>query len=208
MTRAVIRLGAAVALATVAFGAGRIGAAASEPAAPATSDRVVLTETPTPLADFELTDQDGKALRLGDLRGQPVLIFFGFAHCPDVCPSTLRLLKSAHASKDRAMRRARIVMISVDGERDSPDAMKAYLAPLSKDFIGLTGDPKKVQEIARGFQAIFFKGPPVNAAGDYNVQHTSQIYLVDAQGRLRATFFEPPVNTLVEVTSRIAHEKG
>jgi protein SCO1/2 len=106
------------------------------------------------------------------------------------------------------MRRVRIVMISVDGERDTPAVMRAYLAPISKDFIGLTGDPKRVLEIARQFQAIFFKGPPLNAAGDYNMQHTSQIYLVDAGGRLRATFFEPPVETLVKVTSGIASEKG
>jgi protein SCO1/2 len=163
---------------------------------------------PVKLADFELQNQDGKPLRLSDLRGRPALIFFGFAHCPDVCPSTLRVLKSAHAAKDRAMRRVRIVMISVDGERDTPAAMKAYLGPISKDFIGLTGEPKAVQRIAAQFQAIFFRGPPINAAGDYNVQHTSQIYLVDARGRLRATFFEPPVETLVEVTSRIANEKG
>jgi protein SCO1/2 len=207
MARTAIRLGAAVALATAALILARAGAA-SEPATPAASDRVVLAGTPTPLSDFELTDQDGKALRLSDLRGRPVLIFFGFAHCPDVCPSTLRLLKSAHASMDRAMRRVRIVMISVDGERDTPAVMRAYLAPISKDFIGLTGDPKRVLEIARQFQAIFFKGPPLNAAGDYNMQHTSQIYLVDAGGRLRATFFEPPVETLVKVTSGIASEKG
>jgi len=171
-------------------------------------ERVAVAEPPVDLADFKLTDQNGKPLRFSDLRGQPVLVFFGFAHCPNVCPATLAVLKAAHASKDRAVRRARVVMISVDGERDTPAAMKAYLAPISKDFIGLTGDPKVVLEIARQFQAIFFRGPPTNAAGDYLMQHTSQIYLVDAGGRLRATLFEPPVETLVRVTREIANEKS
>lgn len=172
------------------------------------SDRVQLASTPKTLADFELRNQDGRAMKFSALRGKPVLVYFGFAHCPDVCPATLQILKTAHASKDRAMRRVQVVMISVDGERDTPAAMKAYLAPLSKDFIGLTGEPAKVQAIAEQFQAVFFKGPPLNAAGDYNMQHTSQIYLVDAKGRLRATFFEPPVDLLVKVTSQAAREKS
>lgn len=159
------------------------------------------------LADFSLTDQDGKPRTLSSLRGRPTLVFFGFARCPDICPAALHLIKSAH-EKDRAMRKVQVVMISVDGERDTPAAMKAWLAPLSKDFIGLTGDPKTVLGVAREFEGIFFKGPPLNAAGDYNMQHTSQIYLVDAAGRLRATFSEPSVDVLVQVTKEIAAEKS
>jgi protein SCO1/2 len=171
-------------------------------------DRVTLAEPPTELADFELTNQNGKRTRLSDLRGEPVLVFFGFAHCPSVCPATLGVLKTVHASKDKAVRRVRIVMISVDGERDTPEAMKAFLAPLSKDFIGLTGDPKAVLEVARQFQAIFFKGPPTNAAGDYLMQHTSQVYLIDRAGRLRATFFDPQADALVRLTRAVADEKS
>lgn len=114
-------------------------------------DKVLIAEPAKAIADFELADQNGKPLRLSDLRGEPVLVFFGFAHCPNVCPATLGVLKTAHASKDRAVRRARMVMISVDGERDTPEAMRAYLSPISKDFIGLTGDPKLVLEIAQQF---------------------------------------------------------
>ena len=175
---------------------------------PPALDRVKLADPPKQLADFELTDQNGKHLKLSDLHGEPVLVFFGFAHCPDVCPSTLRVLKSAHAAKDRALRRVRIVMISVDGERDTPAAMKAFLARISKDFIGLTGDPKVVLGIARQFQAIFFKGPPTNAAGDYLMQHTSQVYLIDRAGRLRATFFDAPADTMVKVTRAVADDKS
>jgi protein SCO1/2 len=171
-------------------------------------DKVLIAEPPKALQDFELTDQNGKAMRLSKLRGQPVLLFFGFAHCPNVCPVILRELKTVHASHDKAVSHARVVMISVDGERDTPAAMKAYLAPISKDFIGLTGDPKVVLEIARQFQAIFFKGPPTSAAGDYLMQHTSQVYLVDRTGRLRATFFDPPAESLVKLTRAVADEKS
>lgn len=204
MRLSVTRISLALALATASLPP-LCSASADVP--PPTLDRVQLAEPPGELADFELTDQNGKQLKLSDLRGEAVLVFFGFAHCPDVCPATLAVLKSAHASKDRAMKRARVVMISVDGERDTPAAMKAFLAPISKDFIGLTGDPKVVLEIARQFQAIFFKGPPTNAAGDYLMQHTSQVYLIDRAGRLRATFFDAPVETLVQVTRAVADEK-
>jgi len=173
----------------------------------ADAQHVQFADPPRAVADFSLTDQRGHALALSKLRGRPVLVFFGFAHCPDICPAMLQTLKAAHASRDPGMRRARIVMISVDGERDTPAAMKAYLEPLSKDFIGLTGNAADVTRIATDFRAIFFKGPPLNAAGDYNMQHTSQIYLVDAQGRLRAMFFEPSVETLVTITRQIAEEK-
>jgi protein SCO1/2 len=204
MRRSFTRIALALALASASS---PLLCTASADVPPPALDRVQLADPPRKLADFELTDQNGKQLKLSDLRGEPVLVFFGFAHCPDVCPSTLRVLKSAHAAQDRALRRVRIVMISVDGERDTPAAMKAFLAPISKDFIGLTGDPKKVLDIARQFSAIFFKGPPTNAAGDYLMQHTSQVYLIDRAGRLRATFFDAPVETLVQVTRAVADEK-
>jgi protein SCO1/2 len=203
--RSLTRIALALALASAGL---PLLCSASADVPPPALDRVQLADPPKDLADFELTDQNGKRTNLSDLHGQPVLVFFGFAHCPNVCPATLTVLKSAHASKDKAMRRARVVMISVDGERDTPSAMKAFLAPISKDFIGLTGDPKVVLGIARQFQAVFFKGPPTNAAGDYLMQHTSQVYLIDRAGRLRATFFDAPVDTLVNVTRAVADEKS
>ena len=89
-------------------------------------------------------------------------------------------------------------MISVDGERDTPEVMKKYLAGYSDSFIGLTGDPKAVRKIAADFKAVFFKGLPYDNAGNYQVEHTSLIYLVDSQGRLRATFLDAPVESMVD----------
>jgi protein SCO1/2 len=92
-----------------------------------------------------------------------------------------------------------VALISVDGDRDTPEVMKHYLAPFEPGFIGLTGDPKVVREIAAGFSAVFFKGMPTDATGGYNVEHTSQAYLVDQAGQVRATFYNAPTDDMVAV---------
>jgi protein SCO1/2 len=81
----------------------------------------------------------------------------------------------------------RVVLMSVDGERDTPAAMKTFLEPFGPGFIGLTGAPRDVRRVADGYQAVFFKGMP-RPAGGYDVEHTSQVYLIDRQGQLRAAF--------------------
>jgi len=156
---------------------------------------VMLTEPPRPIAEFSLTDQDGQSFSSSDLRGRPTLVFFGYAHCPDVCPAALSKLKLAHDSADEAMRRARVVFISVDGERDTPASLKAYLARLSPDFVGLTGDPDAVRAIAEGFHVAIFKDPPAPDAS-YKVDHSGQIYLIDAAGQLRAELYDPAIETI------------
>jgi protein SCO1/2 len=95
-------------------------------------------------------------------------------------------------------------MISVDGERDAPAAMKAYLDALSADFIGLTGEPRTVRQIAEGFSAVFFKGLPAGQSGHYVVDHTSQVYLADAEGRLRATFFDASVEQMARTIEELS----
>jgi protein SCO1 len=141
------------------------------------------------LQDFALTDQLGKSRKLSDFRGAPLLVFFGFTHCPDVCPATLHRLKLLKQSPDRVLRRVQVAFISVDGERDTPEKLKIYLEPISKSFVGLTGPPKTVRSVAAQFSSVFFKGVK-EKNGSYLVQHTSQVYLVDASGRLRATFVD------------------
>jgi protein SCO1/2 len=163
-------------------------------------------ESPRTITDFELTDQSGQPRKFSRFRGAPVLVFFGFANCPDVCPLAMQQLKLLMESKDRDVLRAKVVMISVDGARDTPAVMKAYLQPLSKEFMGLTGPPLQVRNIAAQFSAVFFKGAPLDTSGAYRVDHTSQVYLVDAAGKLRATFFNAPLATLRSVTAEISRE--
>jgi len=151
------------------------------------------------LEDFELTDQSGKPFRFSSLRGTPTLVFFGFTHCPSICPAAMRDLRILTESLRKAGDRVpRVVMISVDGERDTPEVMRAYLERVSRDFIGLTGDPSRVRDIAAQFSAVFFKGLPSDSSGNYDVQHTSMIHLVDGQGVLRASFVSAPLEQMAE----------
>jgi protein SCO1/2 len=171
-------------------------------AAPA---RTVLADPPRPIREFALSTADGKTLKLSQLSGAPVLVFFGFAHCPSICPAALTQLRRLELNHARDLGPTRIVVISVDGERDTPAMLSEWLMPISPTFIGLTGPPKAVHDVASQFSAAFFKGAK-QPSGDYLVEHNSQIFLLDAQGRLRASFFDAPIETMAQVTRAIAAE--
>ncbi|MCX5672347.1 MAG: SCO family protein [Planctomycetota bacterium] len=168
-------------------------------------ERVYVNPEPWPIADFVLTDHNGQERRFSSLRGQPVLVLFGFTHCPDVCPSTLLRLRALHGAQGGALRAAKIVMISVDGERDTPAALKAFLAPLSADFVGLTGAPSMTTTIAAQFSAVFFQ-EPAGKDGNYNVAHSGQIFVVDKRGRLRASFVDASIDDMAKVTAFLIQE--
>jgi len=181
-------------------------ALAAEPALPALPG-VYVNPAPAPIADFTLTDQTGKPRAFSSLRGEPLLVFFGFTHCANVCPLTMARLKSLHSAEGGKLKAARVVMISVDGDRDTPAAMKSYLEPLSRDFIGLTGDPKATAKIAAGFAAVFFK-EPAGKDGSYNVMHSTQVFAVDKAGRLRASFGDASMEDMATVTRLLLKEPG
>jgi protein SCO1/2 len=168
-------------------------------------ERVMVT-APKPVADFEATDDDGKAFKLSSLQGQPALLFFGFAHCPDVCPAALQKLSLLRKSAPKEMAKVRVVMISVDGDRDTPESMHAYLAKYSPDFIGLVGTPKDVRRIAADFSASFFKGQVRDSQGNYNVEHTSRVYALDRKGRLRAELYDASVENTASVVRALLAE--
>jgi protein SCO1/2 len=187
-----------------------VGAATAFACAPAAAEQaatprggVVMTQPPKAIGDFELVDQEGSSFRFSRLRGRPALVFFGYTHCPDVCPATLVKLRSL-VNAPASISDLEIVMISVDGDRDSPATLKAYLAQISPRFIGLTGDPRIVRGIAAQFPAVFMKGLPDHPGGPYALEHTSQVYLIDRQGRLRATFSDAPVASMEQVTRDVA----
>lgn len=162
-------------------------------------ESVQILESPRLINDFELMSEEGAPFHLHSLRGTSALVFFGFTHCPKVCPATMHQLRLLDAAlRNSGSHRPAVVMISIDGDRDTPVVMKAYLDPLSPAFIGLTGDPRAVRRIAESFSAVFFKGLPADKSGGYLVDHTSQVYLVDAEGRLRASFFEASVEQMAQ----------
>jgi protein SCO1 len=177
-------------------------ASAAAVASPA-PERTLLAEPPRAIADVQLTDQSGKAVKLADFRGAPVLMFFGFTHCSTACPAALHQLRQLERQHGAELGKTRIVIVSVDGGRDSPAAMKTWLRPLSANFIGLTGAPARVQNMAAQFSAAFYKLPG-QSGGEYSLEHNSQIFLLDTQGRLRATFFNAPLATMANVTKTVA----
>lgn len=156
-----------------------------------------LPERPAP--DFVLTDQDGKPFELRSTRGKATLVFFGFTHCPDVCPTAMSKLAAALAALGEDGDRVAIVFISVDPERDTPAALKAYLAAFDPRIVGVTGSIPDLQAVAASFGVRFFKeypqGTPENpadlATADYSMAHSATVFLIDTVGQMRASFLEP-----------------
>jgi protein SCO1 len=168
-----------------------------------TFDRVMTMTPSREIQDFELTDQQGKRKRFSSLAGEPTLVFFGFTNCPDICPMALQKLAAMKAAQPAELSKVQVVLVSVDGERDTPEVMKDYLKQFSPDFIGLTGPAEQVREIALRFSAPFFKNAPKD--GTYLVQHSSRVYALDRQGRLRAEIYDgPPDETLGLVRALLA----
>lgn len=178
-------------------------AAEPTPDAAATS-RYRAAESPRAIADFTLTGQDGQPFAFHGLHGQTLLVFFGFTHCQSVCPPTMQKLLQVVRGFDPPSTAPTVVMISVDGERDTPQAMKQFLSTYDPRFVGLTGPPTEVRRIAEQFSAVFFKGMPNDTAGGYDVEHTSQVYLVDAQGKLRGAFYAATADEMISTTRGIA----
>jgi protein SCO1 len=132
---------------------------------------------------FQLTDHDGRARTLADFRGKVVVVFFGFTHCPDVCPTTLAELARAVKQLGPDGERVQVLMVTVDPERDTPTVLKQYVTALDPRFVGLTGDPEAIARTAREFKVFYLKNPTGPEA--YSVDHSSGSYVFDPQGRLR-----------------------
>jgi protein SCO1/2 len=135
---------------------------------------------------FQLTDQNGASVTDKSLKGKPTLIFFGYTHCPDVCPTSLfelsELLKAMGEDADRV----NAYFISVDPERDTPAAMKDYLSSFDPHLSGLTGDPDAVAKALSAYR-VYAKKVPLKD-GDYTMDHTALIYLMDRDGRFVSPF--------------------
>ncbi|MEI6492407.1 MAG: SCO family protein [Verrucomicrobiota bacterium] len=139
--------------------------------------------------NFSLTDQDGKTVRLVDLRGDAVLLAFGFTRCPNICPTTLGNLAAVYRKlPPAAQERTKVVFISVD-ERDTPASMKEYVPFFNDRFIGLTGAPADIGTTARAYGAFFRKADAVGSdKDDYMIDHSTYAHLIDPEGNLRVLY--------------------
>ena len=138
---------------------------------------------------FELVAQDGKPITEKAFTGKPTALFFGFTHCPEVCPTTLFELDGWLSKVDPDGSKLQAYFVTVDPERDTPELIGQYVANVSKRITAISGDPAKVLEMVKGFR-VFYRKVPLDEAkpdGDYTMDHTASVFLLDANGRFTGT---------------------
>ncbi len=129
-----------------------------------------------------LTGHDGRPRTLADFRGKVVVLSFGFTHCPDVCPTTLASLAGVIRQLGPEAGRVQVLFVTVDPERDTPAVLSSYVPAFDPGFIGLYGDAESTARTAKEFKIFYEKQP---AGATYTVNHSTQSYVIDAEGRLR-----------------------
>jgi protein SCO1/2 len=134
---------------------------------------------------FELIDHNGKPFSGAALVGRPYAIFFGFTHCPDVCPTTLIGMSNALRRLGADGDRLSVVFVSVDPERDTPEQLRRYLSSFDARIVGLTGTPAQLASAAQGWKAFHNKIPEDD--GSYTIVHSAYVYLMDRANRLVGT---------------------
>ena len=135
---------------------------------------------------FHLEDQNGKPVSDQDMKGRPFLVFFGFTHCPDICPTTLFEISEVMKKLGKDADRTGALFITVDPERDTPAALKDYLSSFDPHLRGLTGDPAAVDAALKAYRVYAQKIPLKD--GDYTMDHTAVVYLMDKDGHFVAPF--------------------
>jgi protein SCO1/2 len=166
------------------------------PSGPVTSGKALVG------GPFTLTDQDGKRVTDKDYRGRHMLVFFGFTSCPDICPAGLQLISAVLENLGPKADRVAPIFISVDPERDTQAKLAQYVKNFNPRLIGLTGTPEEIAATAKAFKVFYRKVPNESgAAGDYGMDHTSIIYLMDPRGEYVTHF--TPATSVEEMTAKL-----
>lgn len=158
---------------------------------------------------FELVSQTGQPITQAAFTGKPTALFFGFTHCPEVCPTTLFELNGWLEKVDPDGTKLQAYFISVDPERDTPEVLGQYVSNVSKRIIGISGPPAKVMEMVKGFR-VYAKKVPLDEKqpdGDYTMDHTASVFLLDSAGKFTGTIAyeenpETAVKKLENLTKR------
>jgi protein SCO1 len=139
---------------------------------------------------FQLTRQDGQPITEAAFKGKPTALFFGFTHCPEICPTTVYELTGWMNTVDPDKSKLQAYFVSIDPSRDTPALLGEYLSNASDRIIGISGDPKKVEAMARSFK-VYFKKVPADSNNpdgpEYTMDHTASVFLLDAQGHFTGT---------------------
>ncbi|MBM3528097.1 MAG: SCO family protein [Alphaproteobacteria bacterium] len=135
---------------------------------------------------FKLTDHNSRPITDQDLKGNPFLVFFGFTHCPDVCPTTLFEVSEVLRELGPDAKGVRALFVTVDPERDTPDKLKDYLSSFDPRVVGATGDADAIRSVERAYR-VYSKKVPLDGGG-YTMDHTTIVYLMNKEGRFVAPF--------------------
>ena len=152
-----------------------------------------LLDKSKPLTAFNLIDHDSKAFNLNSLRNNWSFLFFGYTHCPDVCPLAMQIMRKVW--QDERLKAVlklnlKMIFVSVDPDRDTPAILKSYAQYYNPAFIGVTGKADEIDNLTRQLGILYGFDEP-NENGDYNVAHSGQIILIDPKGNMRAVFSPP-----------------
>jgi protein SCO1/2 len=130
-----------------------------------------------------LTDHNGQRRTLADFKGKVVVLFFGFTHCPDACPTTMMELANVAKQLGPDARRLQVLFVTVDPERDTAEVLRQYVPSFDPSFLGLYGTPEETSRTAKEFKVYFQKQP--QPGGSYTMDHSAGTFVLDSQGRLR-----------------------
>lgn len=158
---------------------------------------------------YSLTDENGKAVDASDHAGRVRLLFFGFTHCPDACPTTLARLRAAIGMLDPARREhIRVLFVSVDPERDTPKRLRQYTDNFGNRFVGMTGSQAQLREMTDRYSVTYRYGVK-NENGEYNVAHNGAVFLFDSEGEIRLLFNQSvPAADIAADLRRLVDEIG
>jgi protein SCO1 len=161
-----------------------------------------------PAAEFALEQSDGTSFRLSQMRGQVVLLFFGYTSCPDVCPTTLAELNQAMGRmRENEADRVQVVFVTVDPDRDTSERAQEYVNHFNSGFIGLSGTEEQLTKVWNDY-GVFREIVEGTSALGYIVNHTARVTLIDADGNIRISFsFDTPVDDIVHDLKLILKEK-
>jgi protein SCO1 len=132
---------------------------------------------------FSLVGTDGKPVTDRDFRGRYMLIFFGFTHCPDICPAELQVIAQALEQLGDKAKNVVPIFITLDPERDTPESMGNYVKSFGPNFVGLTGSPEAIAAAAKAYRVSYAKVENKESAADYSVDHSALVYLMDPEGQ-------------------------
>jgi len=191
----------ALLLAGCSVGAPALTAFPGTPTPPPMGLQDTVYNPPLPAPPLKLTDQNGQPFDLASLRGTMTFVYFGYTHCPDICPTTLADLRTAVGASGLPVK---TVFVTVDPKRDTSAALKSYLDAYKAGFIGLTGSDTQIAAAAAAW-GVGYQAEPPDSNGNYAMDHTTETFLVDASGQLRNhIFFGAPTTLIVQALQTAA----